>query len=164
MNRASDGVEMKWCNPQPYLPPGMSVDHLTACILSARPTHPITQLVFKCAWEPPLSNRGGPESGESLEAQSWKNGHQCVMVGTEDYETLSGRLPQLTLREESNPVKYLDNGFEIKIPLIEWGQEISLHYVVASNPFPEPMECSCWYAVDIPHKELLNKIVFSTKP
>jgi hypothetical protein len=34
------------------------------------------------------------------------------------------------------------------------GVRIGLHYIVAENSNPEPLECSAWYAVDILHDQL----------
>lgn len=154
MNNSTGFAEMELCHPQPNLPPGMSVDNVTACVLVVRPIEPITNFVFKCVWELPPPNVS-PESGECLDAQSWKDDHNKVMVGTEDYDSLSHRLPDLGLSEEHYPIEYMKNGFQIKIPLIGAGKEVSLHYVVASNCFFEPVECSCWYAVDINHQDIL---------
>lgn len=84
------------------------------------------------------------------------NSSSTVFIGTEDYDARSHRLPNLLLNEELYPIVCLTNGFQITIPLINAGQTVSLHYVIASNPFPEPVDCSCWYAVDIPHRKVLE--------
>jgi hypothetical protein len=70
---------------------------------------------------------------------------------------LSARLPDCGFSENDYPVHYLPNGFEIVIPRVPMGEEVSLHFVIAENPFPEPAENSAWYAVDIDHRALTNK-------
>lgn len=149
---------IRLCWPKVKLPPGMAVDDLTVCILSCSPNKPISNLIFECAWAS-LPPRGGPESGQCLDAQSWENSSNIVMVGTEDYEAMSRRLSHINLNESDYPVKYMENGFQIKIPLIKAGQKISLHYAIASNKLPESIENSCWFAVDVNHEAVLKSRV-----
>jgi hypothetical protein len=51
----------------------------------------------------------------------------------------------------------LPKGFEIVVPKAPAAKEISLHFIVAENSFPEPVEGSAWFAVDIEHVTLEKK-------
>jgi hypothetical protein len=98
--------------------------------------------------------KGTPETGECLDAQSWESEDTIVLSGTEDFETLEKRLPDTGLNLTTWP-PFPDDGLHIVLPLLQANQKVSLHYIVASNALPEPKECSCWFAVDINHDEVL---------
>lgn len=108
-------------------------------------------MIFSCSWEPPLNVRGGSESGERLDAQSWHDEGTIVVVGTEDYVALNERLPPCGFAENNYPVKNIADGLEIVVPIAPAKVETSLHFVIAENSFPEPVENSAWHAVDIDH-------------
>ena len=55
---------------------------------------------------------------------------------------------------EDYPVTMQNNCIAIKVAHFPKNKELTLHYVVAWNSLPEKAECSSWYAVDIPHKEI----------
>lgn len=140
----------------PVLPAGMTVIQVKGILikLSPRVTHRYVRVGFK--WLKPWSILGSPESGEGLEAQSWEARGSLVVVGTEDYEALASRLPELALTEEDRClVTYHPDGMEVVLPSVPADFVTSLHFVVAVNSFPEPVECSAWYAVDVPHNQLL---------
>ena len=143
-------------NPLLRLPEGMTVERATAVILEVRPNRRWAPFVFECLW---LTSPGewGPNSGQYLDAWSWENTEHVVTIGTEDLEAVCSRLPQLALSAEEYPIQSFDNGVRITIPVVEAGQKFSLHFVVAYNslPQPDPFDCSTWFAVDIPHRQLL---------
>lgn len=156
----SEFTEVALSRPEVKLPSGMVVEDLVACLLICQPRERLLNLVFQCIWDTP-SLKGAPDSGERLDAQSWENATHIVMVGTEDYEALNERMPELSLREELYPIEYMTDGFRIMIPSVEPGTRLSLHYVIATNRLPEPVDCSCWYAVDINHNVVLSSKVKS---
>jgi hypothetical protein len=100
---------------------------------------------------------GGIASGQWLDAQSWEQDSRLVMVGTEDGEMLAARLPECGFSEDAYPVHYLPDGFDVWTPRVDPGSEVTLHFVVADNPHPEPAVASSWVAADINHKWLLDK-------
>jgi len=104
----------------------------------------------------PLSGPPNPQSGERLEAQSWEQGDNLVMIGTEDFEALVDRLPNHGLTESDYPVRYSSDGIEIMLPQVPAHQRTTLHFVVAVNCLPEPKGCSAWFAVDLPHQQVLG--------
>ena len=56
--------------------------------------------------------------------------------------------------EREAPTEFLPNGFRIALPKLRPKIPVSLHFVVPSNPLPEPEECSTWFAVDVPHARI----------
>ena len=48
-----------------------------------------------------------------------------------------------------------NNKITIEIEDLKENKELSLHFIIAWNSLPEPVECSCWYAVDVPHEKIL---------
>jgi hypothetical protein len=49
-----------------------------------------------------------------------------------------------------------DNKITMEIEDFKENKELSLHFVIAWNSLPEPTDCSCWYAVDVPHEKILR--------
>jgi len=147
---------------QPTIPNGMSVRACTVILLSLAPRNTENGMIFSCSWELPFELRGGAESGQRLDAQSWVDGGTIVIVGTEDYEALDERLPHCGFVEDDYPVRYFPNGFEIVVPRAPAGEVISLHFVVAENPYPEPVEDSAWFAVDIDHARLMQNVTLNS--
>lgn len=139
--------------PEPKLPPGMSVRRLRAVLLRACSRTGFERLDYSCRLMTGIT--GDPESGECLEAQSWETDHDLVMIGTEDGEALLSRMPWLSTSGDPLAfVQYREDGLNVPLRRIPAGVAIGLHYVVAENGSPEPVECSAWYAVDIAHGKL----------
>jgi hypothetical protein len=148
-------VEFRVVELEPSLPPGMSVRRVRAILLLACSHTGFERLDYGCRFVTGIE--GGPESGEHLDAQSWEGEHDVVVVGTEDGEALSGRMPWLHIQGDPLAlVQYRDDGLNVPLKRIPAGVTIGLHYVVAENDNPEPLECSAWYAVDVPHEQLLK--------
>ena len=49
------------------------------------------------------------------------------------------------------------DGLTIEVPYVEADNTITLHYIVAENPLPEPVDASTWYAVDIDHDKVITQ-------
>ena len=134
----------------------MTVESSKAVFFEIIPETPLTDLLIEFVFrDTPVV--GAPETGEALDAQSWESGEHIVMIGTEDIDFLSHRLPSLNLSDDRPPTEFLANGFRITLPNLEAMTPISLHFVVASNPLPEPAECSSWFAVDVPHSRISDQ-------
>ena len=43
------------------------------------------------------------------------------------------------------------HGLEIFVPLVNVNTTVTLHFIVAENEFPEAVELSTWYAIDLDH-------------
>ena len=97
---------------------------------------------------------GGSCIGQNLEAMEWENSHSLVVVGTEDAESLNARMPFLHLEEYENIATYRASSLQIKLNELEPSHDIGLHFIVAENPIPEPVECSAWSAVNCSHQYL----------
>lgn len=133
----------------------MSVESVTAVVVRMHPRSPLDFVSVFLGWLQPV-DAGSPESGQYLDAQSWQAGEHIVYIGTEDAEALSARISGLGLTEEDCPVVYHSQGLEIRLQRVPSGCETSLHFVVAVNSWPEPVECSAWFAVDIAHERLCS--------
>jgi hypothetical protein len=99
----------------------------------------------------------GAETGESLDAITWVGPHNTIVIGTEDGEAILHRMPWLKI--DGDPlslVQYRDNGMTIPLRETPVGEQVSLHYIVAENEYPEPVECSSWFAVDMKNSRLLK--------
>lgn len=138
------------------LPPKMAVDTSKAVYIEITPEVELNNLAIELFFTD-LLLVGSPENGEALDAQSWENDTHIVMIGTEDTEFLSRRLPSLNLSEQELPTEFLPNGFRIALPMLRAKIPVSLHFVVASNALPEPAEYSTWFAVDVPHARIKEK-------
>lgn len=146
-------IEFRIFDLEPNLPPGMSVRRVRAVLLLAYSRTGFGQLEYSCRLETDIE--GGPESGERLDAISWEGKHDIVVVGTEDGAAISDRMPWLELPGDPLALMlYQKDGLTVPLKRIPAGVRIGLHYIVAENSNPEPLECSAWYAVDIRHDQL----------
>jgi len=147
-------VALRVLELEPSLPSHMSVRRVRAVLLVAFSDTGFERLDYRCRLL--NSMKGGPESGERLDAVSWVGERELVMVGTEDGEALSSRMPWLEF--EGYPqalVEYHKDGLNVPLQCVPAGVTVSLHYVIAENSNPEPAACSSWFAVDVPHERVL---------
>lgn len=149
-----DEVRFRYVQLEPHLPPGMAVDSVEAILVALEPHSALQAVNISCKWVHAPGSWQDRQSGECLDAQSWVVGNNLVEIGTEDFERLAGRLKKHGLRNEPYPISYCDDGFEILLPQVPANQLTSVHFIVASNHYPEPVECSAWYAVDVPHERI----------
>jgi hypothetical protein len=88
----------------------------------------------------------------------WRTRHDLVLIGTEDGEALADRMPELQLKGDLLAlVEHRRDGFKISLSNVPAEVTVGLHYIVAENENPEPVESSGWYAVDLPHNQLLKQ-------
>jgi hypothetical protein len=136
----------------PTLPDGMAVDLVAAYRIAFVSPVPIHNFSFDFALTE-CESKGDPNTGESLDAQSWSIGDGLLMFGTEDGEALHARMPWLTIRDDEYPIEFLRCGFRIAIPYVAPNTTVGFHFVLAYNQVDK--ECdSEWFAVDFPHSEL----------
>lgn len=140
---------------KPVIPNGMSVEGCLAVLLRCYSPIPLKELVFSCSWVD-LEEVGYANSGECLDAWEWEHNGILVMIGTEDNECLKSRISLKTYGSDDYPIKMEDNQIKIQIENFPENKELTLHYVVAWNSLPEKTDSSCWFAVDIPHKKILE--------
>jgi len=149
-------IEIREVAPTLQLPPGRSVLRCTAIVARVHSKSAIAALQWSCVCRTPV--RGSVSTGEWLDAQDWLSGNRLVVVGTEDGEALVSRLPFLNPRQEEYFNILSPDRIETCLENVPAGFDLSLHYVLAENPWPEPVDASCWFAVDIPHRHLLEVI------
>lgn len=148
-------LEFRVVEYQPVLPSGMSVRRVRAVLLKASSAKGLEYLDYRCEFDTDIE--GGPESGERLDAQSWEGEHDIVVIGTEDGEMLSARMRWIEVSDDPLAlVQYQKDGLNVPLKGIPAEVTVTLHYVVAENSKPEPVECSAWFAVDVPHDQLLR--------
>lgn len=138
----------------PTLPGGMSVDLVTAYRVSFCEPFPVHDFSFDFTLTR-CEIKGDPNSGESLDAQSWPIGDGLLMFGTEDGDALKARMPWLEINGDDYPVEYLRHGFRIVIPYVAPNTTVGFHFVVAYNQVDAGTD-SEWFAVDVPHRKLLE--------
>ncbi|MCV2350663.1 hypothetical protein [Paucibacter sp. Y2R2-4] len=87
---------------EPVLPQGMSVAACFAVVLHLPGGEIDAQVRLIATLLPVVPVEGGAETGQGLEAQSWRGEKHLVLVGTEDAEFLEARLPsQIRLANDS---------------------------------------------------------------
>lgn len=132
-----------------------SVKRCRAVVLHARSSGQI-EILFDCVVDTVL--KGGNESGQGLYAQAWYQKSAYLLIGTDDEEALAARLPKKVVElAKPNPVEYRPDGFRVRLSAIEGYSGVSLHYVVVENEYPEPKDCSSYFAASISHTALLRK-------
>jgi len=140
-------------NIEPMLPEGMEVEESIAVLFRVNSSTEIHDLNFSFTWNNSIEDNGSC-TGQGLDAWEWEKDNQLLLIGTEDEEWLSSRLGSKYLSQ--SPITMGSNGFEINIAKSPKDKELSLHYVVSSNSLPEKEDCSCWFAVDVAHKRVLE--------
>ncbi|HEX6960788.1 MAG TPA: hypothetical protein VF175_02895 [Lacipirellula sp.] len=138
----------------PRLPPGKSVLRCRALVFTIHSSQLIESLRLQLRCE--SQSQRTPCPGECLEAQEWETRSHILVVGTEDSEALMGRMPFLDLQAFEDLVEYRDDSMTLHLRRIPAGRTVSLHFIIAENRSPEPSSASAWFAVDIPHRVLLN--------
>lgn len=136
----------------PILPPGMAVDLVAAYRISFIASFPVHDFSFDFALTESES-KGDPNTGESLDAQSWSIGGGLLMFGTEDGEALHARMPWLTVNDNESPIEFLRGGFRVAIPYVAPNTTVGFHFVLAYNQVDKGCD-SEWFAVDFPHSKL----------
>lgn len=134
----------------PSLPNGMSVTACYAVLLHVHASQATTDIHFKVRLHSTVPLEHGAETGEGLEAQAWYSKKYVLLVGTEDAEFLQARLREHIIVSKDS-FSYSENSISVRVSRLPKTETLSLHFIVAWNEFPEPHDCSCWYAVDQPH-------------
>lgn len=142
----------------PELPPGMSVAGSVGVVVALQPGQALHDLQVGLVWERTPAVQGSPASGEWLDAQEWDAAGWRVVIGTEDGDALSARLPECGFSEDRYPVAYRADGLAITLPLVPAARTTTLHFIVALNPLPEPADCAAWFAVGVPHRRVLQAL------
>jgi len=131
----------------------MSADSVVVILGSILSAQPICDFRFALQFAASVP-KGTPESGEFLDAQSFDIANSRVMIGTEDGDALASRLCWFELTESNYPIGYLRNGFELSFAYIPPRATLDFHFVIAYNATASD-DCSEWFAVDVPHKNIL---------
>ncbi len=131
------------------------------------------QLILYCKLiNPQTDTSWGIHSGEHLDALEIENQTDHLHIGTEDGEMIQHRarvsdwMPG-RLKDEDGSFKsfteYVEFGFKTVVPLLENGEKIYFHFIVATNrikpsiDYPNERDVSTWLAVD-QSKNYLDRI------
>lgn len=155
LSYASDSqAKIRWSEVaiSPQLPPGKCVLRCRAFSLAVHGVDSLRLLRFRLQCS--TLALGSPCRGEDLEAQEWESETHILTAGTENSVRLNSRMPFLRLGDFDYIVEYTSDSMEIQLDFIPPNQPVSLHYIIAENPYPEPAECSAWFAVDVAHSKL----------
>jgi hypothetical protein len=143
------------------LPAAMSVDNCRVILMSVNSSEKIKKLSLSCTKFPSEKSIEGadPESGEGLDALSWSGEGHIVMLGTEDEERILSRLENKSINIEACFIEYLSNGLRINIDALPNDKALTLHFAISWNELPEKVDCSCWYAVDVCHENVVSMLL-----
>ena len=144
------------CTIEPKIPDGMSVKGCKAVLLRNTSITPLKDVVFSCSWQG-LKEAGYGNSGEGLDAWEWEHNKTLVMIGTEDDEYLGSRVKLKETTSTYYPITMEDNSVKIHISEYPANKELTLHFIISWNSVSEEVDSSCWYAVDVPHKRVLQE-------
>ncbi len=140
---------------EPLIPQGMEIEGSIGVLLTLVSPSEIKDLKFSCVWSDNEA-KGDACSGEGLDAWEWESEGQLVVIGTEDGEWLFSRLNLGELTRDNYPVSMDTNRITIELDQYPANTELTLHFVVSSNSLPEKEDCSCWYAVDVAHRRVVE--------
>ncbi len=140
---------------RPMIPPSMSVAGCYAALACITPQSSLRNLCFRAALRPAQVVKGGPETGECLDALGIYGDAHVLLIGTEDTDRLQSRLNgSVVFPKEPWPIS--EDSMTLHLLEAVAGRTLTLHFVVAWNGLPEPEDCSCWYAVDQEHALVLS--------
>lgn len=139
----------------PVLPKGMAVEGCVAALFTLRAATEIKGLQFSCTWDE-SQLQGSACSGEGLDAWEWESDGHIVIVGTEDGDRLFSRLKLGKSSQDSYPVTLRKNSIAIGLEYYPANTELTLHFLISTNRFPEKNVNSCWFAVDVPHQRVVE--------
>jgi hypothetical protein len=148
-------ISLKAITFTPSLPPQMSVRKCTALLLTIDQPTTIQRLNFSLSLDSKIL--GSPCTGECLEAQEWNDGDKLLVIGTEDSQALTCRLPLLCKQEEV--LNYTPHSLTLNLHDLPKSKPLSFHFILAENNIPEPEESSAWFAVDQKHSYLLQQVL-----
>lgn len=159
---SGDSLSLENTEVQPELPEGMSVERCRAVLVRVK--HLNAQ--FRIRLRAKLASEAVGESctGQCLEAIEWDSRGSLLIIGSEDAEALSQRMPWLGVAPGQVIVEYTPRGMEILLSGTASSVSSAFHLIIAENPAPEPVPDSAWFAVDIPHQTVVKSFEFVVSP
>ncbi|MEM9937527.1 MAG: hypothetical protein AAF768_01650 [Pseudomonadota bacterium] len=151
---AADSLSLTSSAFEPSLPVGMQVVNCRAVLISVERSASRFTINYSATLETEVE--GGSCTGQFLEAIEWEDQRARIVVGTEDAEQLSRRMPWQDLKPDDVIARYSASALELSLVGNPHSQQTTFHLIVAENPVPEPAPDSAWFAVDSPHKSVLN--------
>lgn len=149
-----EALSLKSVELEPTLPAGMSVERCRAILVHITGVDGPFRIEFIARLGSEAN--GQPCTGECLEAIEWSDGRSLIIIGTEDAAALCARVPGLETCPEQEIASYGPQSIQIRIAGEQGFDALMFHFIIAENPVPEPMPDSAWFAVDTPHKTVVQ--------
>jgi len=150
---SSENIILKTFPIKPNLPTGMNVRNCNAILIQLSKSNKPFGLTYSAVLESNLN--GTTCTGEHLDAIEWEDSQSILVVGTEDGEALKSRMPWWNNDTIESSASYETSFLRINHAKALHPKEISVHFIIAENPTPEPEECSSWFAVDCEHSKIV---------
>ena len=151
----------------PQIPQHMRIQGCSAAIWRIRACVPLDELAFECWWQEPADNtNSGPNSGEGLDAITWRTPIGAISLGTEDGEFLKHRgvhresmPPSLAQQLNSSAVEYLPHGLRVSLREVPVGSVVQIQFVLAWADADTDQSPSTWFAVDQRPTDILRQLL-----
>jgi len=116
-----------------------------------------------------LDASGGPNSGEGLDAITWRTGAGVLSLGTEDGEFLRSRAllgdnmpPAMAGELDISTVEYLPNGLRIPLRNVPSRSVVQVHFLLAWADKCIEESPSTWFAVDQKAETIVSQLCNGT--
>lgn len=151
----------------PVLPPEMDVAGCQAAVWRVQANRHVVEPALSCQWHIlPAGAQGGPNAGESLDAQNWDIGKVTLSLGTEDGEYLAARAKQglhvpgrLAPELHAGTVQYIDHGLRVPFSSLQPDEIVQVHFIVAWASHDQANRADTWFAVDQLPSALLRQLL-----
>ncbi len=151
---------------KPSLPPGMAVSGCLAAIWRVRAVERTAGCRFVCDRPDPTPEAdGSPETGEGLDALTWRTPGHTLSLGTEDGEFLSARaekndlVPARLSGELSiSTVEYSGSGLIVPFSGLEPSEVLQVQFIVAWEHESAEGSYASWFAVEQSPSYLLRQL------
>ena len=141
---------------EPTLPDGMAVEFAYAIVGELVTQRKVEGFRFELRFVDE-SVCEGPETGQYLDAQSFRVGGLEVYIGTEDVEALHHRYHWIAVNDPGNVAVFPDSGLDLTLVAVPKRTHFSFHFLIAAtreeaDALGGEGDVSAWFAVDATHK------------
>jgi hypothetical protein len=151
---------------RPELPTHLAVSGCRAALWRVTLQGRLSTLRFHAEWStPPSEADGTPDSGEGLDAFTWRVADSVLSLGTEDGEILAARAQRhagvparLSGELTYSTVKYTDSGLIVPIAELRPQEVLEIHFIVAWSDAYSEERPSTWFAVDQGHGYVVQSL------
>lgn len=137
----------------PSLLSGMSVKKCNAIVIKIGES--LKPFSIEYAAKLISNSKGSACTGQGLAAMEWEDNQSIVVIGTDNEDALTYRMPWAKIKAYEN---YTSSSLTMRFAETQYAEEMSFHLIIAENPIPEPYPDSAWFAVDIGHNEIIASL------